>query len=203
MKEKEKKQNSSKQILISLLFVTLLVIGVIGFSFAAFLKAKEGTTSNTINTGDISMTYTEDTNGISIENALPISDKIGKEQHAVGEFFDFTVKSTIVGTVSITYEITAVKDPKSTISDDDIKLYLEKQVSGAYVEFIKPTKFVPLNASTEIGSPEGSMVLKTVTKTENGNNTDNYRLKMWINENSIVDGTKFYTVKINVYGKTS
>lgn len=200
-KKEEKKDDSSKGILLSILAITILVILVISFSFAAYIKAEKSKNSNKISTGNISMNYTEDTNGISIKDALPISDTVGKQLKGEGEYFDFTINSTMLGNVSINYEIAAIKDETSTIADSDIRLYLEQQVSGSYEEVMAPSAYKPISSRSEIGSPAGSMILKTVKKTKTS--SDNYRLRMWLAENSTVDIGKSYTVKINVYGKAS
>lgn len=42
---------------------------------------------------NVSMTYTESTNGISIENASPTSDEVGKKLNGKNEYFDFTVST--------------------------------------------------------------------------------------------------------------
>ena len=200
-KNEEKKDDSSKGILLSILAITILVILVISFSFAAYIKAEKSKNSNKISTGNISMNYTEDTNGISIKDALPTSDTVGKQLKGEGEYFDFTINSTMLGNVSINYEIAAIKDESSTIADSDIRLYLEQQVSGSYEEVMAPSEYIPIKNRSDIGSPEGSMILKTVKKTKT--TSDNYRLRIWLAENSTVDIGKSYAVKINVYGKAS
>lgn len=197
--EEKEKDNSSRVILLSLLAITILVISVISVSFATFLRVQEGMKSNTISTGNISMNYTEDTNGISITDALPTSDAIGKTLKGKGEYFDFTINSTIVGDVSVSYEIAAIKDEKSSIPDNAVKLYLEQQKSGSYEQVMAPTFFTPIDKQTNVGAPKGSMVLMNVTKKESA--VDNYRLRMWLDENAVVEAGKYYSVKINVYGK--
>lgn len=196
---KKENDNSSRFILLSIIFVTILIIAVIALSFSAFIKLQKDGDSNSISTGNISMTYTENTNGISIENALPMSDAVGKKLSDSNEYFDFTITSDIVGDVAVDYEIAAIKDSSSNIPDYDVKLYLEKQVSGTYEEFVAPTSFIPITSQSDIGSPVGSMILKKITKKQSGN--DNYRLRMWLNESAAVDAGKIYKVKINVYGK--
>lgn len=200
MKENEEKKenNSSKKILILLLIVTLLVIVIISLSFAAYIEDNGGI-NNKIHTGSISMNYTENTNGISITDAMPTADEVGKVLNAKGEFFDFTVKSNLVGDTSVVYEVAAVKDTSSTIADQDIRLYLEEQKSGTYVESVSPTSFKPESKETDIGTKAGQMVLKRVVKKSSG--TDNYRLRMWLGENASIDSIRSYTVKIVVYGK--
>ena len=204
----ENKSNSSKFIFISVILVTILVILVLCLSFAAFKKAtsEDGTNSNNDSNGNgginskISMTYTENMNGISIQDALPTSDEVGKKLNGKGEYFDFTIKSNIVNS-SITYEIAAIKDKSSTISDDSIKLYLEKQNSGTYEQVMEPTIFKSITKRSKIGSPKGSMILYKLNRKKSG--TDNYRLRMWIKEDAVVEMDKSYTVKVNVYGKAS
>ena len=204
----ENKSNSSKFIFISVILVTILVILVLCLSFTAFKKAtsEDGTNSSNDSNGNgginskISMTYTENMNGISIQDALPTSDEVGKKLNGKGEYFDFTIKSNIVNS-SITYEIAAIKDKSSTISDDSIKLYLEKQNSGTYEQVMEPTIFKSITKRSNIGSPKGSMVLYKLNRKKSG--TDNYRLRMWIQEDAVVEMDKSYTVKVNVYGKAS
>ena len=70
--------NNSKQVLLSVLGVAILVVAVVGVSFAAFSYQGIGETENTISTGTISMMYNEPDNGINLTNALPTTDEQGK-----------------------------------------------------------------------------------------------------------------------------
>ena len=202
MNSKEKEQidkKTSRKILLSILFLTILVISVISISFATFQQTDFDNNPNSITTGKVSMTYTEDTNGISIVNALPMSDTVGKTLKGKGEYFDFTINSTISGKAHFVYEIAAIKDSSSTVPDSNIKLYLEQQKSGTYESVMEPTNFKPISQSSEVGSPVGSMILKSVQKNSTG--ADNYRLRMWIDEKAPTSQALTYTVRINVYAK--
>ena len=75
----------------------LLVIALIGVSYAAFKFTGEGNKLNTITTGSITMSYEESDNTISLNGALPTTDKTGMVRLNSGEYFDFTVSSTITG----------------------------------------------------------------------------------------------------------
>ena len=75
----------------------MLLITVIGISYAAFNYVGTGQKLNTITTGAISMNYIESSNVISMSNALPTTDDTGKKRLNAGEYFDFTVKSSIKG----------------------------------------------------------------------------------------------------------
>lgn len=189
----------SKKIIISLILVIILVLLVICLSFSAYIKMEQNKQSKDDVKANVSMTYTESTNGISIENASPTSDEVGKKLNGKNEYFDFTVSTKNPNKSKVVYEIAAVKDKNSTISDDDIRIYLEKQVSGTYEEIIKPQPFKPIAKNSKIGSPKGSMLLKKV-KTKVSSN-DNYRLRMWLSDKANIQDVKTYAVKINVYGK--
>ena len=89
-------KNKIKSI-ITISFSIFLLLIVVGISYAAFSYSGIGQKANTITTGAISMTYTESTNSIALSNALPTTDATGKKRKNTGEYFDFTVKSSIKG----------------------------------------------------------------------------------------------------------
>lgn len=63
-------ENSSKQVLLSVLGIAVLVVAVVGVSFAFFTYSRQGTQENTITTGEIFFDFTE--SAVSkIENAFP------------------------------------------------------------------------------------------------------------------------------------
>ena len=103
--------NSSKQILLSVLGVAILVVAVVGVSFAAFTFTGTGVKENKISTGTLTMSYTEAENGILIENMMPTSDATGKALKDGRNVFDFTVAATMSdGANPIKYTVSAVKD---------------------------------------------------------------------------------------------
>lgn len=195
MDEKKLKEDKNGKLYFILMSVLLIVLLVIGISVVSVTFTKKGDKINTITTGNISLDFTEDTNGITITNAMPTTDAIGKTLSKTGEYFDFSVISTLTGPANITYEISAVKTKNSTLNNNNVKLYLEKKQSGTYVEAMKPTKFTPLSSKSNIGSEEGTMILyrKTVNKTQ----TDNYRLRMWLSDDTKVDNvSRTFTVQV-------
>ena len=135
------KDNNSKQVLLSVLGVAILIVAVVGVSFAAFSYSQAGEKVNTITTGTITMSYSEDTNGINLTNALPMSDTAGKALQGDGNAFDFTVSATITGTTTINYAITASKEAESTIPDDGVKVYLTSMDGEADSEILVLTLF--------------------------------------------------------------
>ena len=196
--------NSSKQVLISILGVAILVVAVVGISFAAFSYSKTGTVANTITTGTITMSYSEPENGINLTNALPITDTAGKALSGDNNTFDFTVTATIAGTTTINYAITAVKGDGCTVDDNGIKVYLTDQSDAQILAPTKVDKLTTTVSDNAAGAPAGQYVLKTGTYSTVGTTTENYRLRMWVADDYAAPATsQKYILKVNVYGKAN
>ena len=182
-----------------------LLIAITGIAYAAFSYSKAGEKVNTITTGVMVMSYTESSNVISITNALPTTDATGKKLSKSGEYFDFSVASTIEGQALISYEIGLKKQSGSTMADNNIKLYLtEKNSDGTETEVTAPRVYrEETSANSYTGRPVDEMSLYTGTTSSNV--TKNYRLRMWVDEsyNPQGDGGSLsFKVKVNVYGKS-
>ena len=182
----------------------LLVIVMIGVSYAAFRFMGEGTKLNKITTGSITMEYTESSNTISLTGALPTTDETGKKRLNPGEYFDFTVSSTIVGDVNINYEISAKEIGEGTIDGKYIKLYLTRiEDDGTEEELMAPEVYNEESTSNDYtGRPAGEMSL--YTNSMNSSESNKYRLRMYVDEsyNPQDDGGGLqFSVQINVYGK--
>ena len=199
--------NNKKQLLLSIGLVLILVLMIVGISYAAFKFVGEGKKLNTITTGAITMEYTESTNTISMTGALPTTDATGKVRLTAGEYFDFTIKSNIQGNANINWEIAAedITASAKKMNGKNIKLYLTKLDStGAETQVMAPKVYnASTSANTKTGRPSGVMSLATGTMSTS--ETTNYRLRMYVDEdyNPQGDGGGLsFSVKINAYGKT-
>ena len=198
-----KKNNKNKQIIFSILGILSILVITIGVTYAVFTYTKEGTTDNVVTTGTLKFLYTENNtngNGISITEAEPISDTKGKELVGDNNVFDFKVEATNTGNEVIPYEVTLRKKATSTISEDNIKVYLQDGTDQT--ELLTPTLYSKL---TQTNIDVGSNIEKTLYKGEVLGNTNNYlktfRLRMWIDESSNqndING-KSFTTTVNVY----
>ena len=195
-----------KEKVIILGLILLMIVAVVGVSYAAFSYTDTGTKVNSITSGAITMTYTESDNVISMDGALPTTDKTGTVRLKEGEYFDFTISSTITGNVNINYEISA-KDITSSdrkIDGSNIKLYLTKITEdGTEEALMSPETYNEESIANDYtGRPAGEMSL--YTSSMNSSETNNYRLRMYVTEeyNPQGDGGGLeFSVKINVYGK--
>ena len=184
----------------------LLVIALIGVSYAAFRFTGVGQRENTITTGSITMSYTESSNTISLTGALPTTDETGMKRLNPGEYFDFTVSGKISGDVNINYEITAkdVTTSERKIDGSNIKLYLTRLTSdGTEEQVMSPETYnEETNANNFTGRPAGEMSLYTSSMSSSESNT--YRLRMYVDEdyNPQGDGGGLqFSVQVNVYGR--
>ena len=194
--------NNSKQMILSILGVVILVVAVVGVSFAAFSYSKTGEQVNTITTGTITMSYSEDTNGINLIDALPMTDEQGKALAGENNVFEFTVGATITGTTTINYAVTATKESGSSLDDTAVKVYLTDITSGGDTQVLAPTK---VSALTKTGNSEASGApsnqYKLTSGTFTNTTTRKYRLRMWVADDYSSLGTSgTYKLRVNVYG---
>ncbi len=192
--------------IVIIIVLVVMILAIIGVSYAAFNYSGLGNKVNTITTGAIKMTYTEDDNIISMSGALPTTDKTGKVRLNPGEYFDFTVSSEITGNVNINYEISAkdVTTSDRKIDGKYIKLYLTRlKDDGTEEELMTPETYnEESSANNFTGRPAGEMSL--YTSSMNSSESNRYRLRMYVTEeyNPQGDGGGLqFSVQVNVYGK--
>lgn len=195
-----------KELVLSICAVMILMVAVVGISYAVFTFSKNGTVENTITTGTITFTYTSDTNGITLQNAQPITDATGKVLQAtdagngvVQGYFDFTVAAAMNGNIPINYEISSTYD--STVSNlldpQYVKVYL---TDGGSTE-VPITGFdstVPTYSQLPTATiATDSKKLYSGVFTESS--SKKFRLRIWVAENYATnDVAKTFKMKVNV-----
>ena len=180
------KKSSSKQVLLSVLAVAILVVAVVGVSFAFFTYSKQGETVNTITTGTLVFSYNEPANGILLEDAVPMSDSDAKTTLVSGRnVFDFTVTSTINGNATINYEITAKESTDQsdigTLESKYVKVSLDKVAGGSETPVKAATYYDDLTAGT-IATGDKLLGTGSATNSNGSAVTTTYRLRMWMAE---------------------
>ena len=199
-------KNKKKQIIITLVAIISLIVITVGVTYAFFNYAKEGTTDNTIKTGSITFLYTEVSGvgkGISLTDAYPVADSIGKVQVGEGKIFDFKVTSNISMNSNIDYQVTARKKTGSTLANSAVKVYLT-EVNGTEQELLL-SKYSELSQTDKVDiSKYDERILYEATVPANTTNYEkNFRLRMWVDENTdFSDGSmndKTFTLTVNVY----
>ncbi len=195
-------QKSKNKEVLSVALVLLLVMIIVGVTYAAFTFSKTGTVENVITTGAVTMIYTEGENKITINNAIPMTEEVGKTLSDENFIFDFTININIVGNTTISYEVTAEKDPSSTLANSEVRLYLQKSLDGTNYdeEVLQPSPYEPMEEDDEFGAKAGEMVLDVGST--NKTVMYYYRLRMWVDSSyELSDVAKTFTIRVNAYGK--
>lgn len=193
----EMKENSQKKVLLSVLGVAILVVAVIGISFAAYSATFDSANANSIATGTIMVSYTEPTNAINITDAMPLSDENGKALSGEGKTFDFTVSTQATNALTVPYTISLTKvGADSTLADSEVKVYLTK--GGTAV--LAPTLVSNLTDATRSGAKTLYSTQDVYTATGEAAKSTDYVLRMWVDESVTVDATtsKTYKALVNV-----
>ena len=200
--------NKKTKDIITIVTTLVLLIAIVGISYAAFNYAGTGEKLNTITTGMVTMEYVESTNTITMTNALPTTIATGKTRLTAGEYFDFTVKSSIAGNTDINYEIAAKEESGNTFSGNNIRYYLTTvDANGKETEVMAPrTYYEEPTGNGYTGRPADMMSLYTGNLATQGETEIKYRLRLWVDESynpQSDNGGLVYKVKVNVYGQTS
>lgn len=203
-------KSESKQIILSIIGISILIIAFVGISYAAFhtvLSSGE----NSISTGTISLDLSDNSESISISNAMPISDEEGKSLTGNGNVYDFSVHTILAKDTTINYEVSLEKVHLNTpvLDNQNVRVYLQKQEDDTFVDTpitTMPQPFTPLVEDSFLGTKKGDMVIYSGTFS---NITDfdrelskNFRLRIWVSEDTIIDSlSRGFQVKLNVTAK--
>ena len=198
--------NSSKQVLLSVLGIAVLVVAVVGVSFAFFTYSKAGEKNNTLTTGSIFFDFSEGT-AITLTNQFPVSDAVGSSLGSVsnpvatgdnavltfsvvghdssGKGIDYTVYAT---------EGTAVEGLTNRLRDDEIKLLMTGESTGYTSQSPQiDNKYASIGfVGANDGVLENKVVLANgrISATDpDAEQTDAYTLRMWISDTvKVVNG---------------
>lgn len=192
--------HKTRNVVLVVLIISVILIVLLVVAFFLFFKQQATNVNEVVKSSVVTMNYKTESNEFSLPSLTPMANDVGKELRAEGSYFDFSVTTEVDKGTNAQYEITLIKDESSTISDDDVVVYLEKESSGSYGKVAAPTTFSPIKKKTELGSPAKSMILDQVSLSSD--QTINYRLRMWVREGAVITNSNAtYIVKVKVYGK--
>lgn len=197
-------RDDSKQVLLSVFGVALLIVAIVGISYAIFVFSAKSRVDNTVRSGGITFEYLEGDSVIDINDALPVSDEVGVKQT---KSFDFQVSSAIRGNTTVFYEVRAKSlTVDNKIDNQYVKIYLEKKDGDDFFTVLSPTTFKenPNTSLTNISVDTSTMLLysgrfsgKKATTT---NYSDEFRLKMWLSDKYLIDDvSRSFKIKVLVY----
>lgn len=180
-----------------LLFALLLFFCVFGVTYSIYKG--DGGDDSELETGEILFTYSDvgqAGNGISLYNAVPTSDAIGKTMVGNNQYFDFFINTSTKQT-NIHYQLLIKKDELSTLDDKNVRIFLS-QVMGSYEQDLVLDDFSNLEQKKINDNNYYVLYEKTLSK---GliNYSDSFRLRMWVKENAVGYENQMLSVKVDVY----
>ena len=184
----------SNETLLSIIGIFVLIILVVGITYAGFSKTSSGG-NNSISSGTITMSFQEPSNNVVITNAMPTSNGYSSTTH-----FDFSVSGSAKAALTIAYEISITEKAGNTINPDYVMIGLKKNGTIVYPYGI-PVRFL---RSSSIRNGSKILIKDQFTLAQTGSNytaTDNYQLFLWLSEAYEMpsDGsTESYSVTVNV-----
>lgn len=183
---------NKKTLVLSILGVLVLVVAVVGVSFAMYSFSATGTKENVIQTGTVSVSYTETTT-LALTNQYPMSDALGTEQ---SETLSFTVSTTMSGTMTINYDLALTEVTEgATLKASNVKFNMTKD--GNYLYGTENTGVLVSTRAANNGTiiTTGGYLLDTDTFTATGQ-SHTYVIKAWVdsnynlpNQDIVVEGT--------------
>ena len=197
-------RDDSKQVLLSVFGVALLIVAIVGISYAIFAFSAKSRVDNTVRYGGITFEYLEGDSVIDINDALPVSDEVGVKQT---KSFDFQVSSAIRGNTTVFYEVRAKSlTVDNKIDNQYVKIYLEKKNGSDFSSILSPTTFKdnPNTSLANISVDPNTMLLYSGNfsgkKATTINYSDEFRLRMWLSDKySIDDVARSFKIKVLVY----
>ncbi len=185
--------NKRNIIIIVSILAFIVIIGGISYSYFVYNK---DIGSVTLNTGDISIDFSNTNGNKTLTNVIPMSDIDGKSS---SDYFDFTVNST-VDSEKIYYEVYILPKSGNTLDTSYLKTYLTDQNN---VE-IKGVRLYD-DLSTSEKEANGKVIYKGLVELNNDYSTKNeskeFRLRMWLDENYAEQTSKTFEFDIYLYAK--
>ena len=186
--------NKKKNIIIIVGIIAFILI-IAGVSYSFFVYNKNvGNVS--LNTGDISIDFSNTNGDKALTNVIPMSNNEGKIN---SDYFDFTVNAT-VDTEKIYYEVYILPKTGNTLDTSYLKTYLTDQSNNE----IKEVRSYSNLLATE-KDVNGKVLYKGLIELNNNHTTKNesrnFRLRMWLDENYPEQVSKTFEFDIYLYAK--
>ena len=176
------------------IFAFIMLVG--GVSYAYFVYDKD-VADVALEAGEMSISFVNNSNTLTATSVSPQEDAVGKISPY---YIDFTVTG-ITDTEAIYYEINVVPASGNTIDGRYIKVYLTDQSN---VEVVSPKIYSTLGeASNGNGKVIYSSILDASTTGNSVTVTQDYRLRVWIDESYGNLTAQNFNFSIYLYAKNS
>ena len=173
--------NKKKQLTITIIGVLILVIAVVGASFAVFTATLTGVKQNKLTTGYVTMTCTE--TNFTLENTSVLTDEQGIARN--DNEATCTLAATMAGTMTVGYDVALYDVTNSAaLSENNIKIQASKvdNSNTTYLAGSSATTGVLVSSiKTSAGQYDTSITgYKLDSATVNTTKTIEYKVKAWV-----------------------
>lgn len=198
--EKQVDGMEKKRVIVSSVLIILLVVLVLGFTYAVFSYKGFGTKKNTIRTGELTFSYTEVSDGISLTDAVPMSDEVGKKMQGndkENRYFDFSVSCKMSSRQNVQYEIYSTEvDVDQKLDSQYVKMYLTDSTTELPLDGYD--KKVPVYSELKDSNISNNAKRLYVGKFSSSG-VQSFRLRMWLSDSyQISSSSKKFKIKVNV-----
>ncbi len=178
--------NQNKKIVMILSTVFTIVLAL-SFTYAFFYYGKEGNTIK-LETGNIQINFSENSNYLTLKNTFPKSDNAGKISV---DYYDFTVSGSNGKYDNILYQVQLEQVAGNTLREEFINVYLTDQ-NDTLVSDVKTLNTLPVSAYNS------NRVIYTGYIT-GANQADDYRLRVWVNDGYTDNVENTFKFKVVLY----
>ena len=200
-------KNNTKLIMLSILGMSLVLLAVLGTTFAFFTYSKTGRTNNMVAAGEMGLNLSESSQGIYLTNQFPMTNTEATTGIVSGgqdnvTSMTFTVSGYSSGTSTIPYTVYIIdgdldETGKERFDDSEISVFISDystqingEASGQTQEVLitTPTPVADIARDASGMRKVASGVIKAGT-TELDPQSDTYVLKMLVNETVRISDT--------------
>ena len=170
--------------------IAVVLIGVIGITFAFFSTGGKQETANTFTSGCLNISLTDASASINLNNIYPITDIEGLDTTS----YDFTITNTCNTDANYQINLESLNQTSNSLSADYLKVSLSSDTVGNVISILSDNSSV----TPEVANAYKAYNLYTGTLT--ANETKTYHLKLWLDYDATVEvaANKVYQSKINV-----
>jgi len=162
------------QLLVTSICVFAVVMIFFGSSYAVFSKTKSGNEYNTVQTGDLELSYvdlSDEGNVLTLNNEFPVSDDVGSS----GSSYRFSVENT--GSIQAEYRI-VITDDIDVINSDGCK---DNLIEKSNIRYKFDNGKVGTLSDLYDDSVEGYVIYSGILQPTESNI---HEIRLWLSENS-------------------
>ena len=182
------KKNTKIIILVGV--ILLVIVSVVGVTYAFLSTGGTQEQANTFNSGCLSISLTNESASINLTNTFPITDIEGLNTTS----YDFTIENTCNSSTNYQINLESLNPVSNTLDADYIKVSLSSDTVGNVISTLSDN-------NTTTSYIDGSYISHNLyTGSIAGNTTKTYHLRLWIDYDATVAqaANKTYESKINV-----